>query len=189
KLGPDLPEVHYALGYYKESMGEVDQAKDHYLEALRKKPKHGIAHNNYGAFLCRQGHYQEAEKEFLTAVEDPEYTTPAEALENAGLCVLQIPDVKRAQEHLERSVRMDPKRFSAILELSMINYQNKKYSTSLEYFSLFAQQADHSPRSLWLGIKLAEHYQDQKRLLNYKKILKEKFPQSAEYKFLEKNTS
>lgn len=180
KLAPQLPEVQYALGFYMESVGEVDQAKAYYQEAIRKDPNDGTAHNNYGAFLCRQGYFKESEKEFLKAAEDPQYTNTAEAIENAGLCVLQIPEVAQAKVHFLKAVRMDPRRTEALIELAYISFKEGDYSRALEYHSLFADQASHTPRSLWLGIQLAEHFGDPNKVESYKLLLKNRFPKSQE---------
>lgn len=184
KLAPELPEVHYALGFYKEAVGEVDQANKHFLAAIEKNPVAGPSRNNYGTFLCRQGRYRDAEKQFVKATQDPEYTETAEALENAGLCVMQIPDIASATGYFEKAVRMDTRRTEALLELGIIKLNQGVYSEALEYHSLYSGQAEHTPRSLWLGIQVAQHYNDKNKEASYKMLLRNKFPKSAEAKLL-----
>ena len=88
KLAPHLPEVHYSVAYFQEQVGEIMEAEKSYQKAISLRPKGGNEHNNYGVFLCRQQQFKKAEKEFLKAIEDQTYPNTAEALENAGLCVL-----------------------------------------------------------------------------------------------------
>lgn len=189
KLAPELPEVHYALGYYMESVGEFDQASAHYQNAIKRNPTGGAEHNNYGAFLCRQGYYRQSEKEFLKATQDPQYANTAEAFENAGLCVLQIPDVAKAKDYFLKAVRMDPRRNEALIELSYIYFNEKHYSKALEFHSLFADQAQHTPRSLWLGVQLAKHYNDLNKVASYTMLLKNRFPNSQENQIIQKENS
>lgn len=180
RLAPNLPETHYALGFYKETVGEYDQARKHFQDAIAEDPISGEARNNYGTFLCRQGQYKEAESQFLKAIEDPDYAQVAEALENAGLCVLQTKDIAKATKYFERSVRMDSRRAEALIELAYIKYQQGIYSEALEHHSLYEAQAKHTPRSLWLGIKLAEKYNLKDKAASLKLLLKNEFPKSAQ---------
>lgn len=111
-LAPELPEVHYAYGYFLESVGECDEAQKAYVKAITIDPKNGDAHNNYGAFLCRQHQYTEAEKEFLKAVADPNYTRNAETYENAAVCMSHANETAKANEYYEKAARYDPQRYS-----------------------------------------------------------------------------
>ena len=185
KLAPQIPEVHSALGYYMESVGEIDQANSHYQNAIKKNPEGGAEHNNYGAFLCRQGYYQQSEKEFIKATEDPQYTNTPEAFENAGLCVLQIPNVAKAKDYFLRAVRMDPRRNEALIELGYIYFDEGEYSKALEFHSLFAEQSQHTARSLWLGVQLAKHYNDLNKMASYTLLLQNRFPNSQENQMLQ----
>ncbi len=180
KLAPTLPEVHYAMGFYKEAIGEYSQADKHFNEAIKQDPKAGEAHNNYGTFLCRQKQFHAAEQQFLQAVEDVNYAQISEALENAGLCVLQIPDVAKATTYFERAARMDSRRVEAIIELGYIKFNQGSYGEAMEYHSLYEAQAEPTPRSLWLGIKIAEVFKDKDKAASLRMLLKNKYPQSAE---------
>lgn len=182
KLAPQLPEVHYALGYYLELVGEFDKAKKSYKKALNINPKGGIEHNNFGAFLCRQGLFKESEKEFLIAINDPQYTQVAEALENAGLCVMQTHDLDKAERYFEKALLRDSKRPNALLEMSYIKYQGGDIISAKKYYDRYVKIAHPIPRSLWLGIKIAQSENDKNKLSSYKLLLKANFPHSQEYK-------
>jgi type IV pilus assembly protein PilF len=152
-----LAEVHYTLGYYFEQIGEVDSAKQSYLKAIAIHPSGGVEHNNYGAFLCRQKHYRQAEKEFLTAVEDWQYTHTAQALENAGMCLLQIPDKENARLYFEKALRHDPKSPNALLELAQILYEKKEFKQAKQYLLQYQQIFPANTQSLLLEKKLYLH--------------------------------
>jgi type IV pilus assembly protein PilF len=176
QLGPQLPETHYAYGYFQERTGDLLSAEKSYLKAITLSPKTGNAHNNYGAFLCRQAKYRQAEKEFLKAVADPSYLSTAEALENAGLCVLQIPDQQKAVEYFERTLRYDQNRPHALLELALIYYREKRYDEARENLMRFSQIADPTARSLLLNIELAKESGDQDKVASYELLLRSRFP-------------
>lgn len=176
QLAPQLPEVHYAYGYFQERTGDLVSAEKLYVKAIGLNSKTGNAHNNYGAFLCRQAKYRQAEKEFLKAVADPSYLNTAEALENAGLCVLQIPDQQKAVEYFEKTLRYDQNRPHALLELALIYYREKRYDEARENLMRFAQVSDPTARSLLLNIELAKEKGDQDKVASYELLLRSRFP-------------
>ncbi len=156
-LAPHLSEVHYAYGYFFEQIGESEQAEKSYLKAIALNPKGGIEHNNYGAFLCRQKHYRRAEKEFLIAVNDWQYTHTAQAFENAGMCLLLLPDKKSATLYFEKALRHDPKSPHALLELAQLNLEKRDFSKAKQYLLQYQQHFSANSRSLLLEKKLYFH--------------------------------
>lgn len=182
KLAPELPEVHYSYGYLLEYVGEIPAAEKEYQKAVSLNPKGGNERNNLGTFLCRQHQYRKAEKEFLKAIDDPNYPNTAEALENAGVCVNQIPDVAKAVEYFEKALRYDPNRPTALLELAMIRFQEKQYQQANEYHQRFAQISKPNARFLLLGIELAKRSGDKNKVASYQLLLNNQFPEAAKAK-------
>lgn len=187
KMAPDSPEVHCAYGQYYERIGEIASAEESFTKAISLKRNYGVTHNSYGAFLCRQGKYEKAEKEFMKAIEDKEYTQTAQVLENAGLCAMAKPDLKAAKKYFERAVRQDPHRTNALIELSYIFFQEEAYQEALGLYHRYLDVAQHTSRSLWVGVQLARHFNDKDKEASYLLLLKSKYPQSAEYKQIQSN--
>ncbi len=176
ELAPHLPEVHYTYGYFLERVGENEDAEKAYLKAIALNSKEGNAHNMYGAFLCRRHKYKEAEKEFLRAVDDPNFNQTAETFENAGLCVLQIPEIAKATEYFEKALRYDGNRSDSLLELAIIKLQVKKHNEAKQYYSRYNQLAKPNARSLLLGLELAKHFGDKNLEQSNKILLNAQYP-------------
>lgn len=155
-LAPELSEVHYALGYYYEKVSEYDKSEKSYRQAINLNRNGGKEHNNYGAFLCRQKRYREAEKEFLLAMKDPSYVNTAEVLENAGLCVNPIPDTVGAAGYFERALRHDPKRPTSLLELALLRWHQGNRIEARQYYARYEELGQQTSQSLWLGIEIAK---------------------------------
>ena len=96
-IKPDYAEAHSSIALAYGELRENEKAEEHYQRALALSPKDGLIQNNYAAFLCHAGRPTEAEKYFLKAINSRNYPTPAQALENLGVCALQIPDQKKAE--------------------------------------------------------------------------------------------
>ena len=164
KLAPQLSDAHYAMGYYYEKVGENQKAEEFYRKGISLNRDGGKEHNNYGTFLCRQKRYRESEKEFLLALKDPSYVNTAEVLENAGLCVMAIPDANGAARYFERALQHDPKRPSTLLELAILRWQQGRHLEAKEYYARYQRVGQPNQRSLLLGIEIAKSEGDRNRV-------------------------
>lgn len=126
---PKSPDANSAMAYYLEQIKEPKQAKKYYLKALSLAANGGAQLNNYGAFLCRQGDYANAEHYFLKAANDLHYVHTAGAYENAGLCALSVPNEGKAKRYFTKALNQDPSRkisFYELIKIEMNNGQNAK---------------------------------------------------------------
>ena len=83
---PRNPRVVDGLAYFYEWQGDVVKAQSLYEQAIRIAPKDGGAHNNDGAFLCRQHEYAAAVSQFILAEHSPNYMHPDIARRNLKKC-------------------------------------------------------------------------------------------------------
>jgi len=127
---PQLPEVWYSLGYFFEKTGDQQRAAECYRKALELAPNRGDTNNNYGTYLCRTKHYQEAIKYFMKATRDSEYLDVASAYENAGLCSELIPQSQQAVKYFEEALKQEPGRLTALISLAELNYEMKDYEAA-----------------------------------------------------------
>ena len=101
------PQAHNDLGVVLASQGKLDEAADHYRQAVLLDPNFGAAHMNFGDALQRQGQLAQAEYMFRRAVELEPNNAAAhhglgeilsvterfdEALESFRAAALQAPD-------------------------------------------------------------------------------------------------
>lgn len=115
---PTIPEPWYSMAWFLEVTGNKPEANIYYLKAIAVSPEQGAANNNYGAFLCRSGHYQAAIQQFLLAAHAPIYLNPAAAYENAGLCAKKLPDNTQASGYFRQALKSDPTRLVSRQELA-----------------------------------------------------------------------
>lgn len=105
KQAPFDPIVWYVGGYFLERTGDNTAADQAYLKSIQLAPHLGAAHNNYGAFLCRQGQYSMAISHFLLAVKDAEYLNTNDAYKNAAQCAMKIPNKALADKYFQLAGR------------------------------------------------------------------------------------
>lgn len=155
QAAPDYPPANYAMGYYMETTSNLIEAEKYYTKALKLAPKNGDVQNNYGTFLCRNGHYRESLEHFELATHDLKYLDSAGAYANAGLCAEQIPDLVIAEKYFQRALQEDPHNKAAYLELSEIAYKQGKRTTAKSYLQYFNKLSPPTAQSLALARKLA----------------------------------
>jgi len=184
ELQPDRPDTHEAIAILFAQVGETGLAEKHYKISLRLNPEYARGHNNYGQFLCAQGHYQKAEKQFLLAANNPFYDFPSLALTNAGLCAKRIPDMVKAEEYFRLALVKDPAFAPALLQMAFISYSRGNYMSVRGYMQRLEEVTKHSPERLWLAIRTEYALDDHQAWGNYAVLLKNNFPESDEAKSL-----
>jgi type IV pilus assembly protein PilF len=178
--------TYNALALVFQMEQEQGLAEQNFRRAVSLEPETASYHNNFGAFLYARGRYKEACTELERATEDPFYTQRAQAFENLGRCFRIIERADAAEHTFERALRLSPRRPLALLELAEIHLEAGRLPEAQQYFDQFSKLIDerrveHSPQSLWLGIQLSRQRGSNTRGATFALLLKNLFPQSAEY--------
>jgi len=95
--------VELALGY-------LQQEKQAYLQAIKLDDKQGDVYNNFGAFLCGQGEFEQAYSQFNAALAAANYYHQADTYENIALCAFAGKQTDVYQQALEKLRQVDPSR-------------------------------------------------------------------------------
>jgi type IV pilus assembly protein PilF len=184
ELQPDRPDTHEAIAILFAQVGETGLAEKHYKQSLRLNPEYARGHNNYGQFLCAQGHYKKAEKQFMLSANNRFYDFPSLPLTNAGLCAKLVPDMVKAEEYFRLALNKDPAFAPALLQMALISYSRGNYMSVRGYMQRLEEVSKHSPESLWLAIRTEYALNDHEAWGNYAVLLKNNFPESDETKSL-----
>jgi type IV pilus assembly protein PilF len=190
KAVPDYPEAHSSIALIYERLGETEKAGNHYRQALEIKPEDGPIHNNYAVYLCNTGKPLEAEKHFLQAIKSRGYRTLAQALENLGVCAMQIPDIEKAETYLRQALQMDKRLPGALLQMARVSYEKGRFMSGRAYLQRYQEVTAMGPEGLWLGIQVEKKLGDTNAVREYEARLFKKYPDSNETrKLLEAQTS
>ena len=96
KIEPSYAAAYNGLGLVQAALGQDAVAELNFKKAVQLEPLNSEAHNNYGSFLCARNRLDESIKEFMAALKNPLYATPAMAYTNAAVCSLRKNDIIQA---------------------------------------------------------------------------------------------
>lgn len=172
--------VQLALARLAEMQSHTQEAALHYQQAQQQSPKNGYIANNYGAFLCALGQYDEAHQQFTQAMIAAEADARSDAWELSGYCYLQADNLPAARTALSRALALNRTAGDTLLEEA-----EKQRLKSPEKVLLLLDVYQHflpaSARSLELQIRFAAQQGNTADVLRYGDLLARSFPQSLQY--------
>jgi type IV pilus assembly protein PilF len=184
-IDPRSSDAHVLFALVYQAEGANDRAEEHYRRALRLDRDSSLALNNYGSFLYVQSRYGEARQLLLRVVEDSSYPARPQALENLALTELALGEVDRAEDALRRALRLNPDLPQAHLELAEIQFTRGSHAAAVTHFETHRRLARHTPRSLWLAIRLYGAINDLDAVASYALQLRNLYPGSEEYRLFQ----
>ena len=179
QLDPRSTDAHTVIAVLNEKIDRPQLAERHYRRAVDLKPEDGALNNNYGQFLCRQGRFDEADRRFRTALEDPFYDTPAVAFTNAGVCAFKAGRFDAAETYFRRSLDLDPAQPDVLLDLARIHVGKREPLRARAFLQRHEAAAAPAPDALELGVLIEEALGDAQAAERYRARLRQEFPEHA----------
>lgn len=183
-IDPRNSKAYDVLAVLYEQIGEVEKAGEHFTKAIQLDPENAAAHNNYGNFLCRYAQPVQAEQQFLDAARNPLYETPEVAYTNAGICLLRNGDWVKAEMYLEKALLANKRFPVALYQIANLYYEKNWFREAQAYLKRYLEVAEHTPQTLWLGLRIARALDDKDTEASYAVLLKGKYPDSEEARLL-----
>ena len=173
--------ANQSMAYYLEKTGDKSGAKHYYQEALYYAPHDGAALNNYGAFLCREKDYQEADRYFLQAVADHNYLESPGAYENAGLCAQADKRYEAAIGYFERAIAQAPNRLTSMMELARLYQQQGRPDNAMKILENYETLAQLNPDLALLGYQISKELKNTNKMEHFEVLLRTRFASTAQY--------
>lgn len=179
-LDPKLPDAHTVMAVLYEQINDPASAAKHYQRASELAPKTGVVNNNYGAFLCKRGQYEAADKLFARALQDPFYDTPAVALTNRGTCAQKWKKPALAEESFRKALQITPNQPDALLALADILYRKGDFFRARAFVQRHDAGGRAGPDALLLAMQIEEALGDRRAATDYQKRLLQQYPESEQ---------
>jgi len=183
RVDPSFAQGYNGLGLVRSALGQDDMAEVNFRKALQLEPNNSESHNNYGSFLCSKNRIDESIKEFLEAVKNPLYVTPAMAYTNAGICAQRKNDSVNAEVYLQKALQIEPLSSVAAYQLANIQFKRKDAVAAKKSLQnvLLGQPG---PEMLWLAIQIERVVGARDAEASYSLQLRRQYPDSEQTKLL-----
>lgn len=173
-----LAHVTYAQLQFR--VEQTASASKHFKRALELEPDEAEHRNSYGIFLCETGDYERAKLQFKAASDNPYYSTPEFALDNAGLCMLDANQLADAETYLREALRVNPQFAKAYLHMADLMHRKQRLTVADAYFQRYLAYGSETAESLWLGVKIKRDAGDTATAERLANRLLNQFPSSKE---------
>lgn len=172
----------YGLIYME--LAEDKLAEENFRRAIELDRSDSEARTNFGWFLCTAGRYDEGLEQFSTALRNPLYAHPEQAMANAGLCAERKGDLALAEANLLKSLKLQPDNPNTVLKLAGLHFRQDRLMESQRLLGRHAELAPPTAESLWLGVRLERKLGDRAQEAAYGLQLRKRFPNSNEAQLL-----
>ncbi len=183
-------ETLEALALVYQNTGELEMAEQYYRRAVDQAPKSMRIRNNFAVFLYQLKRYREAAEHLELVTAEVLYERRVDAFINLGRCYLQLDELDRAEAAFRRALLMQSDSPQVLLSLGEVAFRQAQYAESQRFYDAFRDVAKRqSAASLWLGIRLADIFDDGDAYASYALALKNLYPKSEEYLFYKASAS
>jgi type IV pilus assembly protein PilF len=180
---PDSAEAYGVRALIYAQMGEFTLADENFQRAIKLAPRNPELSNNYGSFLCQQGRAAQGIALFDAALANPTYTSPMNALLNAGACSLKAKNYEAAERYLMEAMRLNPDLPTINANLARVYYERRDMTRAGFFINrlktvtkLDALTADQ----LWLTIRIDRKLGDKSAEASLVSQLRRRFGNSPE---------
>lgn len=169
-----------AIALLYQSDGELELAEKHFKNTLKIDKNFTQARNNYARFLYMNNRAEEARDNYKVATQDVNYRLRPQAFIGLALSEKRLGNLGAAEAALLRSISLNPRAGTAVLEMIELKIEQQDYVTAKGYLDRFENISQPTPRSLAFGLSLAEKFGNADQLQSYSMTLKSLFPTSRE---------
>lgn len=178
---PTYAPAFHLMGLVYMFIEDNAAARENFLRALRAAPNDPDFNNSYGWFLCVTGEEKEGLRRLDIAARNPYFRFPTRPHTNAGLCHLRLGDHATAEGHFRRAVALQPDNAIALYGLAEIAYRKKDYPSAQRQLVALHQQAEPTPQSAWLGLRVERKLGNRQAEASYAAQLSGRFKDTPEY--------
>lgn len=182
-------DAHTVIALLYERIGDNAKAEEHYRRAAQLVPKSGSESNNYGAFLCKLGRFDESAVYFERAVSDPFYKTPVVALTNSGTCAIKGGRLDVAERDLRAALDRAPDNSEALFQMSTVLYRKDDFFRARAFIQRYEAVGQPSADALLLGRNIELRLGNGDAAREYTRRLRAQFPESEQARSLDSSGS
>lgn len=180
EIDPRMAKAYMALGMTYEALDNLRLATDSYEKAVRIAPRDFNILNSYAVFLCNQQDYTGARRYFDRAANHPENDDAERTFTNAGLCMVQQPDLEAAEAFFREALEHKSTYGEALLQLCLLKFRQQDYLGARAFLQRFMASNRTTAGVLFLAAEIEGKLGNDRGRTEYVNRLLREFPESPE---------
>ena len=180
ELDPDRPNVWSLLALTYEQLGNLRLADDAHEKALRYGPRNFDVQNTYAVYLCRQGRFDDAEKQFDRSIRAETNDNPELMMTNAGVCFMQEPDLAKAETWFRRALERRPTHPEALLQMALLKHSTGDDLSARAFLQRYRETNPSGSGVLYLCVLIEDKLGDARARTECANELLRNYPNSPE---------
>ena len=172
--------AHSMLALTYVQLDNTRLATESFDKAIRYGPNDQDVRNAYAVFLCGQGEYDEARKQFDKAIDIRENDNPEIMMSNAGVCMAKKPDLEVAEEYFRQALTRRPEYGEALIQLAVLKHRTGDNFHAGAFMQRYLATNEATPAVLYLAIQIETANDNDRAATDYMNRLLRDFPDSAE---------
>ncbi len=154
-----------------DKQGDTKKSDKLYAKAIALSPGNGYVRNAFATHLCQQKEYEQADKNFLIATQDPHYQMAYQAYENAALCAFENGNLPLAESHARASLSLNPDSSNALTTMTQIKIKQSKFFEARAFLQRLEALGPLNVPLLRIAYQIEEAIGDNRSAARYQKQL------------------
>lgn len=172
--------VWSTLGMTYERLDNMRLAEESHNKAVRLAPRNFDVQNAYAIFLCNQGRFDDARKQFDRSINAPTNDNPEIMATNAGVCLSQRPDYAAAESYFRQALDAKPSHAEALLQMARLKHRTGDNLGARAFLQRYRAQHPTTAGVLYLCVLIEKDLGDESAQTACETELLRDHPRSAE---------
>lgn len=172
--------VWSTLGMTYERLDNMRLAEESHDTAVRLAPRNFDVQNAYAIFLCNQGRYDDAKKQFDRSIKAPTNDNPEIMATNAGVCMAQAPDYAAAETYFREALDAKPSHAEALIQMAAIKHRTGDNLSARAFLQRYRAQHPTTSGVLYLCVLIEKALDDKSAQAECENELLRDYPRSPE---------
>jgi type IV pilus assembly protein PilF len=184
KQNPRDADTHTGLALLHDRLDDTKRADDFFRSALRLAPRNPDISNNYAAYLCKRGRYDEGVARFEEVASNRLYRSPEAAYTNAGVCYRTAKRLPEAERSFQRALQIRPNYAEAALQITDLYLERSQVTEARAQIETYLNAFRPTPDLLLIGVRTMRAAGDRLAEERYARRLRLDFPDSQQARAL-----
>ena len=180
ELDPKNAVAHYTLALTYEALDNLRLATESYESSVRIAPRDHAVLNAYAVFLCNQRDFKGAREHFDRAAEIRTNDNAEITLTNAGVCMMQIPDLPQAEAYFRAALERKASYGEALIQMAALKFRTDAHLNARAFLQRYLSTNVPSAEVLYLGVQIEEALGDERAKTEYSNRILREFPASRQ---------